>query len=124
MIYLAPASDEFLCQTVTRFFRAKMGDGRPSSCFDAFFFFPENIDSELFFTDCSMHKPLPFSVLKITFKIYFQVILAEESGEESTREAGIEQTLILPLLWVHVRVTQNVDRKELRRTEPNTETVI
>lgn len=71
-----------------------------------------------------MHKPLPFSVLKITFKIYFQVTLAEESGEESTREAGIERTLILPLLWLHVRVTQNVGRKELRRTEPNTETVI
>ena len=68
-------------------------------------FFPRNIDSKLFFTDCGMHKLLPFSVLKITSKICFQVILAGESGEESTREAGIERTLILPLLWVHVRVT-------------------
>jgi len=71
-----------------------------------------------------MHKLLPFLVLKITVKIYFQVTLAGQSSEEITREVGIEQTLIIPLMWVHVRVTQNVDRKELRRTEPNTETVI
>lgn len=40
------------------------------------------------------------------------------------RKAEIDQTLILPLLWVHVRVTQNIDRKELSTKESNTETVI
>jgi len=37
VIYLAPASKEFLCQTVTMFFKEKNGDGRPSSCFGSFF---------------------------------------------------------------------------------------
>lgn len=40
------------------------------------FFLLEIIAFELFFTDCGMHKLLPFSVLKITFKICFQGILA------------------------------------------------
>lgn len=89
-------------------------------------FYPEEkmIDSEVFFTDRGIHKWMLLSVLKITFKIYFQVILAEESGEENTREAGVEQALIIPLLWVHVRVIQNVNRKALHRTDPNTEAVI
>lgn len=39
-----------------------------------------------------MNKLLPFSVLKITFKICFQVILAGGLGEESPRAAGIDQT--------------------------------
>lgn len=79
---------------------------------------------ELFFTDYGTHKLLPFSVLKITSKICFQGILAGGLGEENPRATGVDQTLILPLLWVHVRVTQNMDREELSTTESNTESVI
>lgn len=80
-------------------------------------FSPRYIADGFFLTDCGMHKLLPFSVLKITFKICFQVILAGGLGEEIPRAAGMDQTLILPVLWVPVRVAQHIDRKELSKTE-------